>query len=149
MMVANLIITLFGLISVFPYWNIFLNLILILLTGWCFCKREQELGKLPQAILTPCTLTLKEIETELIRLLEIRELKSVTGPRHTLLSQQPECDHVEMNPPISVATNPPRKPPPFRPSLDTHYTVNTAGRSSQPTSPKQTPTSSTADDKVG
>ena len=123
--------------------------------GWCFCKREQELGKLPQAILSPCTLTLKEIETELIRLLEIRELKSVTGPKYVLPSQQlplPECEYVEMNPLTPGANTPPRKPPPFRPSLDTHYATsdNTTGISSHPTSPKRTPTSSTSDDsKVG
>ncbi|KAI6648000.1 NHL repeat containing protein [Oopsacas minuta] len=113
--------------------------------GWCFCKREQELGKLPHAILTPCTLTLDQIETERIRLLEIRDFKSVTSyPYPSNQFPAPECDYVEMNPLLfssEVANSSPRKPPPFRPIRDKLPTVSMSNKSKQsiPNSPKSLP----------
>ena len=90
--------------------------------GWCFCKREQELGKLPEAILTPCTLTLQQIEAERVRLQEIRELKSLptflSTPSSPNKCFEPECDYVEMNPFLISQVVTPSIPPPFKPNSD-------------------------------
>ena len=98
------------------------NVYLYLILGWCFCKREQELGKLPGAILSSCSLTDKQIQSELVRLQEIREMKSVSNiPSTTDVTTdfEPECDYVEMNPISCESKQPaPRIPPPFKSRLD-------------------------------